>query len=64
MTQGDNITFKIGEEIKHGKIIKIYKQVGYENHGKEVMVISLYDSHLKFYEGEIRVMNENIQIIK
>ena len=42
---------------KFGKVIKIYTQIGYENHGKDIAVILLYDSYLRFYEAEIEMMN-------
>ena len=64
MKEGDNITFCINEEVKYGKILKIYTKIGFENHGKEFLVVSLYDSHLRFYEGDIEIMNENVEIIK
>lgn len=60
---GDNLTFEVNGEVKHGKVVNIYTQVGYENHGKEIVVISLFDSHLRFYEGEIKITNENLKII-
>ena len=64
MKEGDNISFKIGEETKYGKIIKIYTKIGFEDHGKEFVVVSLYDSHLRFYEGDIEIMNQNINILE
>ena len=64
MKEGDNITFRLNKEIKYGKILKIYTKIGFENHGKEFVVISLCDSHLKFYEGEIEMMHEKVEIIK
>ena len=63
MKEGDNITFKLNGEIKYGKILKIYTKIGFEDHGKEFVVISLTDSHLRFYEGEIEVIANKINII-
>ena len=64
MKEGDNVSFQLGAETKYGKIIKIYTKIGFENHGKEFVVISLYDSHLRFYEGDIEMMNQNLKIIE
>ena len=64
MKEGDNITFKLNEEVKYGKILKIYTKIGFDDHGKEFVVISLCDSNLRFYEGEVEMMNDKIEIIK
>jgi hypothetical protein len=58
MREGENVRFLLNGEEKFGKVIKIYTQIGYENHEKEMAVISLYDSHLRFYEAEIEIMND------
>ena len=63
MKEGDSVTFTINGETKYGKVIKIYTKIGFEDHGKEFVVISLYDSHLRFYEGDIEIMNESIKLI-
>ena len=63
MKEGDNITFELNWEIKQGEILKIYTKIGFEDHGKEFVVISLRDSHLRFYEGEIEIMTDKINII-
>lgn len=57
MTLGENVRIQINGEEKFGKVIKIYTQIGYENHGKDIAVILLYDSYLRFYEAEIEMMN-------
>ena len=62
--EGDNISFNLHGEIKYGKILKIYTKIGFEDHGKEFVVISLSDSRLRFYEGEIELMKRDLRIIK
>ena len=63
MKEGNEIKFRIDGEIKYGKILKIYTKIGFEDHGKEFVVISLTDSQLRFYEGEIEVIANKITII-
>ena len=58
MKEGENVRIIVDGEEKFGKVIKIYTQIGYENHGKEMAVITLHESHLRFYETEISIMNE------
>ena len=57
MKEGENVRIIVNGEEKFGKVIKIYTQIGYQYHGKEVAVITLHDSHLKFYEAEIEMVN-------
>ena len=58
MKEGENVRIIIDEKEKFGKVIKIYTQIGYENHGKEIAVILLHDSYLRYYESEIEIMND------
>lgn len=57
MKVGDNVSVKINGEEKFGQVIKLFTQIGYENHGKEIAVILLHDSYLRFYEAEIEIVN-------
>ena len=57
MQEGENVRIEINGKEQFGKVVKIYTQIGFENHGKEFAVILLHDSYLKFYEGEIEIMN-------
>jgi hypothetical protein len=59
MKEGENVRILVDGEEAFGKVIKVYTQIGYENHGKEIAVITLYDSYLKFYESEIEIMNND-----
>lgn len=58
MEEGQEIKIEVDGEEKFGKVVKVYTQIGYESHGKEMVVILLHDSHLRFYEGEITLMNQ------
>ena len=57
MKEGENVRIVVNGEEKFGKVVKIYTQIGYQYHGQEVAVITLHDSHLKFYETEIEIVN-------
>lgn len=57
MKQGESVEILVKGERKRGKVVKVYTQIGFENHGKEVAVILLEDSSLTFCEGEIQIMN-------
>ncbi len=57
MKEGENVRIIVNGEEKFGKVVKIYTQIGYQYHGQEVAVINLHDSHLKFYETEIEMVN-------
>ena len=61
MKEGENVRIIVSGEEKFGKVIKVYTQIGYENHGKEIAVITLHDSHLRFYETEVSIMNGEIK---
>ena len=61
MKEGENVRIIVNGEEKFGKVIKIYTQIGYENHGKEMVVITLHDSHLRFYEAEVSIMNGEVK---
>jgi len=53
--EGRTVKFEKDGKILYGKIIKIYKEIGYDRHNKMFAVISIYDNSLKFYEGDISV---------
>jgi hypothetical protein len=57
MKEGEWVEVIVDGETKKGKVVKTYTQIGFEDHGKEIAVILLDDSHLRFYEAEIRRMN-------
>ena len=57
MEKGESVRILVNGEEKFGKVVKLYTQTGGDNHGKEIAVICLYDSYLKFYEREIEIMN-------
>ena len=63
MQEGDHITFKINNEIKSGKIVKIYTQVGMANHGQTFAVIVLHQSDGLFGNSEIRININEINLI-
>ena len=57
MKEGEVVEIRVDEEVKMGKVLKTYTQIGFENHGKKIAIILLEDSHLRFYEAEIQLMN-------
>lgn len=63
MQEGDNITFKINNKIKNGKIVKIYTQIGMKNHGKTFAVIVLNQTKGLFGDSEIRIEINKINLL-
>ena len=60
MKEGEDVSFWLDGSVKHGKILKIYTKIGFENHGEEFVVILLYNSNLRFYEGEVSILKKDI----
>jgi hypothetical protein len=59
MEEGEWVEVSVDGKTAKGKAIKTYTQIGFEDHGKKIAVILLEDSHLRFYEAEIKLMNPN-----
>tara|TARA_Y100001938_G_C8075836_1_gene426017 strand:+ start:1447 stop:1635 length:189 start_codon:yes stop_codon:yes gene_type:complete len=55
MEEGQTVKFEKNGNILYGKIIKIYKETGYDRHEKMFAVISIYDNSLRFYEGDVSI---------
>jgi len=62
--EGDNITFLLDGEEKRGTILKIYTKIGFDDHGKEFVVIALTGEKLTIFESEITILKKNLVIIK
>jgi hypothetical protein len=61
--EGDKIAFSLNGEEKQGTILKIYTKIGFDDHGKEFVVIALSDAELTIYESEITMLKKNLVII-
>lgn len=55
MKEGDYIKYKYKHEIKSGKIIKIYKEIGGKNHGKEFAIILDDNNQGLFNANTVRI---------
>jgi hypothetical protein len=60
MEEGQSVKFEKDGKLLCGKIIKIYKETGYDRHDKMFAVIFVYNDDLKFYEGDALVELEKI----
>ena len=47
MKEGENVRIIVNGEERFGKVLKIYTQIGYENHRKDMAVITLYSIAVK-----------------
>lgn len=64
MQAGQDVSFSLGGSDFRGRILKIYTEVGFEDHGKEFVVIYVYGTDLRFYEGEFRIEREKLTQIQ
>jgi hypothetical protein len=58
--EGEVVSFNSEEGVKSGLILKIYKQIGFEDHGLEIAVIKVKDGGLNSLKSVISVKIENI----
>jgi hypothetical protein len=63
MNEGDHITFLFRDEKISGTIIKIFTQIGFEDHGKKFLIISRDDRSGLFDKNTIKIEKEKIKII-
>ena len=63
MQEGERICFRHDHQDKCGRIIKIFTQVGFENHGKEFVVIMPEHSRGLFNKHEIKIEKKKLNII-
>tara|TARA_B110000483_G_C18152581_1_gene526076 strand:+ start:674 stop:865 length:192 start_codon:yes stop_codon:yes gene_type:complete len=58
--EGEIVNFHSEEGVESGLILKIYKQIGFEDHGSEMAVIKVKDEGLNSLKSVISVKIENI----
>tara|TARA_B100000902_G_scaffold358656_1_gene373876 strand:- start:219 stop:413 length:195 start_codon:yes stop_codon:yes gene_type:complete len=63
MKEGDWICFKHERKNKCGKIIKTFTQIGFENHGKELIVIMPESSKGLFNNATIIIEKSKLKLI-
>jgi hypothetical protein len=63
MKEGDKICFRHDHRDKCGTIIKIFTQIGFENHGKEFVVIMPEYSRGLFNKHDIKIEKNKLKII-
>ena len=63
MKEGDYIKFHYENNIKSGKIIKIYTQIGFSDHGKTFAIILLENHRGLFKKGTLKLEVDTIEII-
>ena len=63
MNEGDHITFLFNNKKIPGRIIKIFTQIGFENHGKEFVVIMPDESKGLFNHNAIKIERAKLKII-
>ena len=59
--EGEEIKFLLNEQVKYGRIIKSYTA---PEIGKKVIVILIHGENLTFADRELRLFEEEIQIVK
>jgi hypothetical protein len=63
MNEGDHITFLFNNERASGTIIKIFTQIGFEDHGKKFVIIMPIDSKGLFNDDVIKIEKNKLKII-
>jgi hypothetical protein len=63
MNEGDHIIFLFNDERASGTIIKIFTQIGFEDHGKKFVIIALSSSKGLFNKNTIKVEKNKLKII-
>lgn len=63
MKEGDEICFWHDHKDRCGKIIKMFTQIGFEDHGKELVVILLDNSRGLFNDYVIKAEKNKLKII-
>lgn len=63
MNEGDHITFLFNNKKISGRIIKTFTQIGFENHGKEFVVIMPDESRGLFNHNTIKIERAKLKII-
>lgn len=63
MNEGDHITFLFNNEKISGRIIKTFTQIGFEDHGKEFIIIMPDKSKGLFNHNSIKIERAKLKII-
>jgi len=63
MKEGDYIKFHYDNGIKSGKVIKIYTQIGFDDHGKTFVIILLDNNEGLFKKGTLKLEAKTIERI-
>ena len=63
MQVGERVCFRYDRKDKCGRILKMFTQIGFEDHGKEFVVILLDDSRGLFNDCVIKTEKNKLKII-
>jgi len=63
MKEGDSVCFRHNNEDKCGRIIKIFTQIGFEDHGKKFVVIMPENSRGLFNDAAIIIEINKLELI-
>jgi len=63
MNEGDHIIFLFDNKRTSGTIIKIFTQIGFEDHGKKFVIIMPIDSKGLFNDDAIKIEKNKLKII-
>ena len=63
MQEGERVCFEHENKNKCGTIIKIFTQIGFEDHGKEFIIIMPDKSRWLFNHNSIKIERAKLKII-
>jgi|SaaInlV_125m_DNA_1040241.scaffolds.fasta_scaffold38634_2 hypothetical protein len=63
MKEGKTIHFHYNNEVKTGLILKIYTQIGGENHREVMVVIRINEESGLFEQGTINIKHSDLHLI-
>jgi len=63
MKEGETIHFHYNNEVKTGLILKIYTQIGGENHQEVMVVIRINEESGLFGQGTINIKHSDLHLI-